>query len=81
MRKKSVWAWSHRKIIKTNRLYKFFLELGQSRPTAGKGLVWIVGPEYSLGVFSASRFAPAALRSVEFVVRIKYYKQTNAPYR
>ena len=52
-------------------MYKFFLELG---------LDWIVGPEYSFGVFSMSGFAPAALSSVELVVRIKHYKKKNAPF-
>ena len=45
-----------------------------------QGLDWIVGPEYSFGVFSTSCFAPAALSSVELVVRIKRYKKKNAPF-
>ena len=61
-------------VVKVSML---FFNQGHSQ----QGLDWIVGPEYSFGVFSASRFAPAALRSVEFVVRIKCYKQTDAPYR
>ena len=32
-------------------------------------------------MFSTSRFAPAALSSVELVVGIKRYKQTDAPYQ
>ena len=36
-----------------------------------------LGPEYSFGVFSMSRFAPLGLSLVELVVRIKLYKQTN----
>ena len=50
--------------------------INRPKPFYGReGLDWIVGPEYSLGVFSTSRFAPAALNSVELVVRIK---QTGA---
>ena len=40
-----------------------------------------LGPEYSFGVFSMSRFAPVGLSLVELVVRIKRHKQTDAPYR
>ena len=36
------------------------------KPTYGRpGLDWIVGPGYSFGVFSMSRFAPPALSSVD----------------
>ena len=44
-----------------------------------QGQDWIVRPEYSFGVFSTSRFAPAALNLVELMVMIKRYKQTDAP--
>ena len=48
----------------------FLKELSQS-------LDCVVGPEYSFGVFSTSHFAPVAISSVEFVVRMKRCKQTN----
>ena len=49
-------------------------------PAVGRqGLDQIVGPEYSFGVFSMSRFA--ALSLVELVVRIKRYKQTDRPFK
>ena len=52
------------------------------KPAYGwQGLAWIVRPEYDFGVFSTSCLAPAALSSVELVVRLKRYKQTDAPYR
>ena len=45
----------------------------------------IMGPGYSssrqiFGVFLTSCFVPAALSSVELVVRIKHYKKKNAPF-
>ena len=46
-----------------------------------QGLDWIVRPDYSFGVFSTSRFAPAVLSSVKLTVRIKHYRQTGAAYQ
>ena len=72
--------WSH------EPLTKLFHTLWPSKPTnpgqifdrLGQSLDWIVRLEYSFRVFSTSRFAPVALSSVELVVRIKRYKQTDA---
>ena len=55
--------------------------LTRPKPAYGRqGLDWIVGPEYSFGVFATSCFRPAVLSSVEFLVRIKCYKNKNAPF-
>ena len=45
-----------------------------------QGLDWIVRPEYSFGGFSTSCFAPAALNSVQLVVRINHYTKKNEPF-
>ena len=48
------------------------------KPAYGRqGPDWIIGPEFSYGLFSTSRFTPVALISVELVVRTKCYKQAN----
>ena len=41
----------------------------RSKPAYGRlGLDWIFRPEYSFRVFSTTRFAPAALSSVEVII-------------
>ena len=60
---------------------KYFINTRPKPAYGQQGLDWILGQEYSFGVFSTPHFTPVAPSLVELMVRMKRYKQTDALYR